>query len=856
MTTKCNFCDKKGLPILPVRHAIARTTVKTRDAHGHWVPVNTPNLPKNFNADVRGKPLPALSDKVAKYTLRLLRSGYLYVYDERGTWTAYVVTKEGYLWESAALLSPAVPGGKHAPPSPTSTACVAKGDPYIARCFTVKDPGAASIVWVCFSDVPWTAAVLAKHNNKAWRQAHMQMIDVKAWCGGGTPKYNVGSFDLLKDPSLAHEVVADFFPGADRGEWESFSPWPLQKLASASSVTAMQNWAKRTAHPYRPGLVAVPDPVGIVREINGLALMYSNEVKGDADFQWKLQTMTFIDSIKHAVRNNAMKDVATLKSAAAYSFYLNPNADNYNPDATLNEAWEKYKSQLKKNSLETFRTQYKNKMNWLNNNAIGPLDKAYVTWLGGDTFITHFTHSYDPTDILNGTMYQQVVHACIAEASGRKGAFDHFRSCLSDDPSSPKSIIMRAMLFNNDALIKKAKAAMSAKAGKGEETPWREIGSKVFDATKDSFAGTSHGKVGKGRSHTKGSSAHAVDIAAAPFDDLSHMLHELSGPITNSLGEAVNKGVTFAVAASLPERYALAIVMSVQNATRNYKTLVIRETKASLWDANQIVARATARTHGKKVMKWVERPKDAPVTEEVTIKGVFQVETSALGTADSRAITQEEYDRLLEDTIKKALNAEVKIGIVGTILCGISLYSAAVSTSKSGWERKTNIYANIGATVGSLMETVGSVLEKTSWKDSSRTLNLTSKLEVNFGVQILKAVGKGLGAATGMAFGVLDVNEGYENLKDDYKYGAAMMFLGFGEIIAGILMITAWSGIGLVFGLVLAAGIFIAETFKRDDFQKWMEKCRFGTLHDKKDVGYDTREKEQSEFEKLQHQGA
>ncbi|WP_343124361.1 toxin VasX [Xanthomonas oryzae] len=46
------------------------------------------------------------------------------------------------------------------------------------RCITVKDAARATKVWLGFSDVTWTAAVLQKHADAAYRQAHMRCLDI------------------------------------------------------------------------------------------------------------------------------------------------------------------------------------------------------------------------------------------------------------------------------------------------------------------------------------------------------------------------------------------------------------------------------------------------------------------------------------------------------------------------------------------------------------------------------------------------------------------------------------------------------------------------------------------------------
>jgi hypothetical protein len=80
----CNYCDKKGLLIYPVRYAVASP----------YGAAGVPGLSGNFRIENGPQQIGE-----ARYTLRALRAGYLYTYDERRGWfKAYVVMPTGHLW--------------------------------------------------------------------------------------------------------------------------------------------------------------------------------------------------------------------------------------------------------------------------------------------------------------------------------------------------------------------------------------------------------------------------------------------------------------------------------------------------------------------------------------------------------------------------------------------------------------------------------------------------------------------------------------------------------------------------------------------------------------------------------------
>lgn len=81
----CKFCTRKGLPILPVRPAIMSQ---------HDI---LPVIPESIQM-----PVPAQGETA--YTLRLMRSGYLNIWDEFGNaWINYFVTEGGFYYPSLKM---------------------------------------------------------------------------------------------------------------------------------------------------------------------------------------------------------------------------------------------------------------------------------------------------------------------------------------------------------------------------------------------------------------------------------------------------------------------------------------------------------------------------------------------------------------------------------------------------------------------------------------------------------------------------------------------------------------------------------------------------------------------------------
>jgi hypothetical protein len=153
----CEFCEKQGLPLLLTRYAIAHQD----------------NQAPRLSGQLGGQPLNAipLSGK-AHYSLRLVRSGYIYVYNKTfDQWQEYFVTEDGYYFTM-----PARNANKPRPTPPKDFRCARGEHAHLASVITIQNPKHTQEVWIGFSDVEWTEAVLKQHQSETVRQRHMTKI--------------------------------------------------------------------------------------------------------------------------------------------------------------------------------------------------------------------------------------------------------------------------------------------------------------------------------------------------------------------------------------------------------------------------------------------------------------------------------------------------------------------------------------------------------------------------------------------------------------------------------------------------------------------------------------------------------
>lgn len=253
----CKSCERKGVPILPLRvAAMLNHTVRT-DWH--------PSVPKQ---DVE------LTGGEFKYGLRTLRMGYLYVLLDNTVWEGYEVTAEGYLRYFNAREMP-----ESGTVAPLSRGC--RQDNHDIKCsFLHIDNHKDRTVWLAFSSDAWSPEVLKGYQNGDRPDSRFTKLTVskdgKVTADGAlTIDHSLSS--LTRNVA---EYATNFFAntakvgGSVTGGAHGFHP-----RTDPKKLQWLSSYINRLTEEYKCPVMAVPvdDAVGVVQELNIGRLMLLEE---------------------------------------------------------------------------------------------------------------------------------------------------------------------------------------------------------------------------------------------------------------------------------------------------------------------------------------------------------------------------------------------------------------------------------------------------------------------------------------------------------------------------------------------------------------------------------------------------
>ncbi|KAF1039964.1 MAG: hypothetical protein GAK33_00964 [Burkholderia lata] len=460
MTTPCPFCEKKGLPILPIRYGIAPT--KTFGTY------KVPHPPPDATALLGPAEVP-LDVNETVYTGRTLRPGYLYLfYETHQHWEAYAVDESGIL-SSVPLVDDKPPGGDR-----FHEDCKRDANKLAnASVITIQDPASAGKVWFGFSDAWWTKAI--RDNNAGLsakeRKKFMRLVDIGAWYNHGTPgaPQPEHAFQIYQVDMIVAEYAMTLLDEVSALRW---SPFLCRDILSATTLKKVCDGLA----PAKGLVLALQDPAGIAQEIPA----YMNARWEGFSDQWKRPTDldTNLTNLQAAVERQAemnlynsrvrksQDDYNQLVNSGGTAFLLESYRKQMQPlldeakkvkftaadlEHARKEEWGKYDKLINPNLRKTYRQQYEKASDDYDNRIMLPLAKAHVAWMRSAGMTTVFDYHFDAKDINTGVGFTALFAACVMGTGGYAPCVKLYDEWLQGGMAA-HNLIWRSLFFNHPEL--------------------------------------------------------------------------------------------------------------------------------------------------------------------------------------------------------------------------------------------------------------------------------------------------------------------------------------------------------------------------------------------------------------------
>jgi len=811
---QCEFCEKTGLAILPVRVALMHP-----DA-------GAPLLPEDlYPVDGEGGKRLSLEGPAASYTTRTLRKGYLYVYDERGAWEKYWITDHGYLMKMP--VDQAMSGAYTAGREP----CDKTGHKEIAACITVKDPKNARRIWVGYSEAEWTPRVLERHRNEAYRQRHMRVFDVQKWMV-------IHQGPHVQTLDRVSSVVAEYAPQA-KVDTFAFSP---QAFHSRASTKDSLLHAAATLGPQPAALLVIDDPTAIAREIGARAAQVHQTFMARDERSRKLAVSTAILGLRGAVSDRSeMNEIAAgdqldedghfmPDGVGRMTYVANaprlPATTAADLSSVSAQSWRKYVHDYDEEARSQWQREFDKEYGRFTEETLWPLAKSHVRWMTSEQMHHYLDNNYDGASPEVGLVYTRVVATCIQGTEQFEPCAQLYVQWLNGVMSDEKNIVLRAIVLNLESNRKNFVQSLQP------DVTWEAIG---WDGL---FGGFNN----------------AIDgVAKQAHDELSGLLGTLGGSIARVLQSAVDGPVRHGLVACGVVSGRPVVPVSLTGTYKAYRASLIRQLlKAS--GVKKMGENAMQREVSLALRRLQLRgePMKATVSssflvmiDEETIKampeGLKKSEQAkwlagAVRSADEIEKLNLSAWRERVDVPGLSAKAGKAMPILGNVLAGLFQWAAyqkvsqdlagAMSSEKQeNLDRLRSAVIAMGATVAdSIARATGRLADTPLLKGRAVSFFGGAKELMGNGAKLLGIVAAGICAFWDLK-NAIDA-AGQRN----YLLFAVMGVQGIAGFVAALL-IGSGSVVWAIVLTLVCMGSGVIATFLQDDrINKWLKRCYWGVL--------------------------
>ncbi len=840
----CSVCDQSGLAIMPLRYAVAQPAK-----------VSAPVIKAPFGAGLDLIPLP---EESAAYTLRQLRGGYLYVFNEvRGTWHGYVVTADAYLLEYNIhnKTPPNLDGAK-----PCSRMAVSAS----SRCVMIPDAHLAGRIWLGFSDTAWTTRVFKQNRVQAYRKQHMRCIDIGAWAtrDGKITESHLAAMSKAAEYVAEYAVPEEHFRNGIRIEHETaYRHSPQDFINSHGELEAFLQSAKKFGKGLPPAMVALYDPVGITMEINHLILGEAKKFEDAEDRDWKKTTSSAIAGLRQMMEEDA---VATALSAHQGERYATLDGQRLYPEwddemrerneltfATLppaqeekvrREAWARYTDNYNEDERLAFEAKLETDLEHFMQKTITPLVEAFIGWYWSDRFRHSMVGNHDPEEWDSGLCYTHIANLCLSGLTGHQKIVDKLLEDLRGHYSDLHNVTLRALVLNESQAASRLEEAATAELALGNPFAWRNI-LNAFDHVANLL----------GEDRVKGGLALAAGFA-----------HQISGAIVSTLAsplkrageEALDLTIRYRMMAVLGMLTGKPIVSLQIQASQAQMVHIISEKVALMQPGIKRIAlqkrisqelQALEKEPGvrtptgeknarkKKIFTW------RLMYDESVLRAMNTDEHGRIKGEASLLVSQSKLREAISDQARQwptFMKLDVGMGVVGGILDGWNAVMAAKQIEKEGWTTKSGV--NMTAALFSLTGAGADIAHRVWSKYPVEQMRLGKSLRKmvegrasRFGG--LDKIARVLGSIGGFLTVVVDVISAFEAKAqgDVPVYRLRLLTAALGIAIAIVTLLNLMTaGIAFVAFLVLAGlsllGEWLINLVRDNKIEVWLGQTPFG----------------------------
>ncbi|AWH87245.1 T6SS effector BTH_I2691 family protein [Limnobaculum parvum] len=834
---------RMSIPLMPVRAAIAPLGAKT------------PTLPKNFQ-------VLAKADGEITYTSRILKKGFLYVYDEKDKiWSEYLINEGGYYFplKKDTLVSDQMLSAK------TFNCSFNPTHEGMASFITVK-AHKDFVTRLAWSPVRWTDKVWKMYQDgkdgAENRNKFMQVFNSGAWYEYVMSKQeeptNVPNSIGMR--SLA-TVVAEYAESA-QSNTEKFNRFSLTNFTSKPQklVGSIHSEADKVLF-HGGALFNVQDPTGITTDLASLRhVALDDKLFENEEFKDGLFLLGAITQLEVNIREKAAKEFSdahyNLGQPVQSMGSIGQDLEMYNKSeeqreeieekrdaerAKLakeiklaeDEAWVQYSERIdergrgssggEKSAKVLFEEKYAAAYKKICENIIKPIDDMHAAITGSTIFSEQFEGHFDGDNPKHSVVYVKLFSSCIIGTQESPTCAAVYKKWMDDD-TDKYNPLNRALLFNNDALIKEVDQAVKNKVGY-DKIPWADYFNqlKAFIEMAEKALGNNveYKEIGQLNDAL-------LKIIANPFSETLQQNSTLINKISKTI---IGAGVS---------QYRAFIPVNVIGKQREFITEIVRIatginasdhiTDKQVRDILQRLAIKGVRVagQGKKIKRYFI------ALDEKSLDKIEEIIKNGISWKAYRDHTRDTAARMQRTTARVQ---STHLSVRGFVVVLQAAQVLQFMMDKNEWSRSgrpETVFAGL-----SLAALAGGAIELGADAILAYRTLTTSGTET---VKSIARYGKRLGVAAGIGLAIYDGFRAVEEFQAENYYLSALygasFILGVGAIYAsttvGIAMLSGLFGVSvgfwpalIIIGLALLVG-YLIDQIKGDDIEQWLMRTRWG----------------------------